>query len=372
MRGQSPAEVFQQLIRQSLFPSSAFSIPVLNESDWQQVYRLAVMQALVGQLYPVVSQLPQSCCPGRMLLLRWCGMAAKIRQENEHINRVFAEILELFRAEGIQVFVLKGPFVSQFYRDGSLRQPGDIDLFFTTMADYRRACRWAQAHADQYALSVKHSAFELHSVHVELHSEVVHWAYWPDRACLRTYFKHQLGHLSRFTLPTADALPFYSLSFQGNIVYMLMHLAGHTLTSGVGLKQYVDLCCYCRENAQRTYEEKQELTALLHRVGLYRFAEQVALLLTDYLGLSPRLLPYTVQPNKQASVLISDILTGGNFGQYRAEVHPYSASRLVHKSQTARKMLRRCVAYYRLFPAQATCFPLYYFGRNVSNYLQGR
>ena len=363
-------EMFKRLVQQSLFPRTTFSLPPHSANDWELVYRQAVSQALIGQLYPVVSELPASCRPERSLLLHWCGMATKITRMNERINRVFTEIIQCFNAEGIRTFILKGPFVSQFYRSGSLRQPGDIDFFFVTESDYLRACAWGKTHGSHYSRSVKHTAFEFRSVHIELHPEVEHWAYFPDRYALRNFFRNQAQHLAEYSLQMTNPVRYYSLAFQANIVYMLMHLAGHTLTSGVGLKQYVDLCCYCHSHEALTRPEKQALTTFLSYVGLLPFAEHVAILLTDYLGLSPAQLPYLIRYEAKVSILIEDVLHGGNFGINHMRKQSSSVSTFVHKCQTARKMIVRCIAYYQLFPAQALCFPLYYLQRNACNYWQ--
>ena len=88
---------------------------------WGELYAMAKKQSLVGVCFAGVQKLVnQQQEPPEMLYLTWMGMAAKIQQKNETINRQCVEIVEQFRKDGLEVCVLKGQGVASYY-DAGLR-----------------------------------------------------------------------------------------------------------------------------------------------------------------------------------------------------------------------------------------------------------
>ena len=62
---------------------SAVEIPAsIKEADWNVLYVIAKKQALIGVLFHGIKQLPKELAPDAGLLMRWMGMAQKIRQRN--------------------------------------------------------------------------------------------------------------------------------------------------------------------------------------------------------------------------------------------------------------------------------------------------
>ena len=99
---------------------------------WGELYAMAKKQSLVGVCFAGVRKLVnQQQEPPEMLYLTWMGMAAKIQQKNETINRQCVEIVEQFRKDGLEVCVLKGQRVASYYDAGlrGLRHSGDIYLW---------------------------------------------------------------------------------------------------------------------------------------------------------------------------------------------------------------------------------------------------
>ena len=99
---------------------------------WGELYAMAKKQSLVGVCFAGVHKLVnQQQEPPEMLYLTWMGMAAKIQQKNETINRQCVEIVEQFRKDGLEVCVLKGQGVAMLYPEHlqGLRQSGDIDIW---------------------------------------------------------------------------------------------------------------------------------------------------------------------------------------------------------------------------------------------------
>lgn len=107
-------------------------------AEWTTLYDIAKKQSLVGICFAGVQKLQaQRQAPnswgderGEMLYLQWMGMAAKIQQRNEAINRQCFELQERFKNDGFKSCILKGQGNAENYGDiAMLRQSGDIDIW---------------------------------------------------------------------------------------------------------------------------------------------------------------------------------------------------------------------------------------------------
>lgn len=78
---------------------------------------MAKKQSLVGVCFAGVQKLVnQHLEPPEMLYLTWMGMAAKIQQRNEVVNRQCVELQQLLLKDGLQTSVLKGQGVGAIYK----------------------------------------------------------------------------------------------------------------------------------------------------------------------------------------------------------------------------------------------------------------
>lgn len=109
-----------------------------SADEWGELYAMAKKQSLVGVCFAGVQKLQaQRQEPPEMLYLTWMGMAAKIQQRNEVVNRQCVELQAKLSADGIRSCILKGQAIASLYTStGSaqvgdlalLRQSGDIDV----------------------------------------------------------------------------------------------------------------------------------------------------------------------------------------------------------------------------------------------------
>ena len=74
-----------------------------TSKEWQQLYDMAKKQSLVGVCFAgVQKQVNQHQELPEMLYLTWMGMAAKIQQRNEIVNRQCAELQAKLSADGLR------------------------------------------------------------------------------------------------------------------------------------------------------------------------------------------------------------------------------------------------------------------------------
>lgn len=79
-----------------------------NADEWSELYAMAKKQSLVGVCFAGVQRLQQQQQePPEMLYLTWMGMAAKIQQRNEAVNRQCVDLQKRLAADGFRNCVLK-------------------------------------------------------------------------------------------------------------------------------------------------------------------------------------------------------------------------------------------------------------------------
>lgn len=103
-----------------------------SAEEWGELYAMAKKQSLVGICFAGVQRLKvQVQTPEEILYLTWLGLAAKIQQRNEVLNRQCVDLQKRLSADGVQSAILKGQGVGQLYAEHlrGLRQSGDIDVW---------------------------------------------------------------------------------------------------------------------------------------------------------------------------------------------------------------------------------------------------
>ena len=83
--------------------------------EWGELYAMAKKQSLVGVCFAGVRRLGANADDGfsaigmpEMLYLTWMGMAAKIQQKNEIVNKQCVEVQQMIEKEGFRTFIMKG------------------------------------------------------------------------------------------------------------------------------------------------------------------------------------------------------------------------------------------------------------------------
>ena len=100
--------IFFQLIRVSLGLEPCLPVSP-TDSQWMDLYEIAKKQSLIGVCFAGVQRLQkQYQSPPEILYLQWMGMAAKIQQRNQRMNKHCAELISRLEKEGFKACILKG------------------------------------------------------------------------------------------------------------------------------------------------------------------------------------------------------------------------------------------------------------------------
>ena len=305
------ADFFFELLRVALGVQSMLSRK-LSKSEWKEVYNISKKQALVGVCFAGVQRLPEKQRPEELLYLQWMGMAAKIQQRNEMLNRQCTELCVLLDASQMECSILKGQAFGSLYGSMSrLRQPGDIDVW--VKGSPHDVIKWGKSHGVVTFYDYHHADFSCESYSdVELH-------YRPSlsRNLIRNYKLQRWFDGQDFSsnrVGRNQAFPVPDNVF--NIVLALNHNFWHLMYEGIGLRQFVDLYfilksidCVEREQAYR----------LVKSFDLLNFASASMYVMQTVLGLEDDYL--LVEPNpEEGAFLLSEVIQAGNFGRYDSRV----------------------------------------------------
>lgn len=243
-------QLFFELIRVAIGTQDSLSyIPISKE--WKVLYDMAKKQSLVGVCFAGVQKLQtQRQEPPEMLYLTWMGMAAKIQQRNELVNRQCVELGERLKSEGYSYCILKGQGVASLYHSlhsepsslSLLRQSGDIDVWVQNRS-IPELVEYVKGLGVGYKATAAHVECELFDgTDVELHAEPAFFrSFWNDRK-LKRWFQEVSGSTSsptggsRFQEVSGFNVP----SVEFNLVYMMVHMYHHVLFEGLGLRQLMD------------------------------------------------------------------------------------------------------------------------------------
>ena len=253
-----------------------------------------------------------------MLYLTWMGMAAKIQQRNEVVNRRCAELGERLKENGYRYSILKGQGVGALYKaaNGSdfslLRQSGDIDAWIDApreeiIAYVKRVCP-----NDDVDISSKHIEFRVfEDTEVEAHFVPAATKTPFIGGRVRAYYEskkaRQMEHM--VTLATGQEIVAPTNAFQA--IHILQHAFGHFLFEGIGLRQLMDY--YFVMKQPFTEEEKASIVKTMKDFGMYRFARGVAYVLREVFGDKKCFIPADEGLGKR---ILKSVMEEGNFGKH--------------------------------------------------------
>lgn len=237
---------------------------------------------------------------------------------------------------GIPHAMIKGCISSLYYSTPDLRRLGDVDFVVDKCNfDAARALLTENGYRELNVNHKIHIMFEKNGIRYEMHSEPPGI---PDgergEGCRRYLADLTRDAVVRDTVFGRMSVP--SVFHHGLIV--LLHTAHHMSYSGIGLRQLCDWAVF--EGTLTEDEFMKMFEAPLRETGLYTFENVLTAVCEKYLGSSPKA---HAQGADELLVggLLSDVLSGGNFGQ-RNTVRSHEAY-LITAGKTSRSMPERFI-----------------------------
>ena len=376
--------LFFELIRVSIGHQDRLS-QTPTEMEWRELYALAEKQALIGICFCGVQRLQKLGYDiPTDLYMKWLGMAAKIQQRNELMNRRCVEVQRMLAEEGFMSAILKGQGVARLYdfndnvnlndKLGAYRQSGDIDIYVPCGMD--KALRWCRK---KYS-DVEYDYINAHvpvfkDVEVELHWRVQSMTNLFRNRRLQRWLEREETKEMIFG-GKADMKPSESLqssetsitvpSLEFNAFYLMLHCYNHEFSSGLGLRQLMDyyfllmarnnldLNLNNRKTTTGTTEDNFNLNKRFREFGMERFVGAVMWIMQEVFGLERERL--ICEPDEtEGRYILAEVMAGGNFGHHDERIKKVGKG----KWQSVFANLQHAMHVLRRYPSEALWMPVW-------------
>ena len=290
----------------ALLSSALFQKPYsVDESvDWKAVFEECRAQSVLSLAF---SALPKDNVSDSVYA-EWKEQVNAGLLVNSGICYAHTMLHELLTNAGITYVILKGCASAEYYNDPLLRTMGDVD-FFVPLADFDRTDKLLKNHGFE-PHNIDHEyekAYSKNDVVFELHNTINGIPGGKTGAVLQQYFE---DIFEKAMLKQLDLAQYNSPSPFHHGLIMLLHVARHMITGGIGLRHFCDWAVFVEricDDFPMLFEDK------LKAVGLWHFAQIMTQFSVAYLGCNAK--PWTGKIEYDLlRDLKNDVFAGGNFG----------------------------------------------------------
>lgn len=354
-------EAFFSLLKAGLWGDGNSEIRIDGTTDWQEVYRIASEQSVLGLVLAGLEQyknLNANLDFNQKLLLQWIGEVQLIEQRNKAMNVYIAELIEEMRSQGIYTLLVKGQGLAQCYNRPNWRSSGDADLLLSK-DNYEKAKAFILPKGvltEPEEAGKKHLAMQVEKWEVELHGTLrVGLSARVDRMLDKVQYDIFYGGQVRSWMNgrTQVFLP----AANEDVVYVFAHILQHFYKGGIGLRQ---ICDWCR--LLYTYRDSLNYGLLEQRIkqtGLMSEWNAFGMFAVEYLGMPIEAVPLlNANDNlkKKADKICEFILEVGNFGHNRDNSYFQKHSYFVQKCISAWRRVKDLCRHATIFPVNSVRF----------------
>ena len=306
----------------------------------------------MGVVFEGIQKLSEKCPdqkPSFALLCEWIGQTERIKRQNKQMNEKSAMLKREFEGWGYGNCILKGQGVARLYPLPEVRQAGDIDI-------------WVDGKRDEIVKKLKDSLIRVSYIdyvnchagfftdaEVEVHFRPT-WMYNPitNWKVQRWIQKNKDAQMKEYDSEVGFGYP--TVSF--NLVFSLIHIYRHVFQEGIGLRQLTD---YYFILTHSTSAEREEAFKTLESFGLSKFSAAIMHIMRQVFDIDKELM--LCEPNTaEGEFLLTEILRGGNFGQYDDRIKRIS---IEHRWSNGVENLKRNLSYLKRYPSEVMWMPVW-------------
>lgn len=333
----------------------------LAADEWLYLYEESQRHALKGIAFMGLSRLPKEQRPGVEVLANWYHASEMIKKQSQLLNKRAAEACQFFWQEGIDCCVMKGQAVARFYSDPLLRNSGDIDLWVNTSPQNLQ--RVAQKHGlNLSGRNYIHYHFPLFDdVEVEAHFRPSYFCNPMLNRRLQRYFEQEKAQQFASKHSFADDSGFIGVpTLKFDYIYILLHIARHFFSRGIGLRQFLDYYYVMQQPISEA--ERENVIMQLRRFKLQRLTKAVMYVLQQVFGLENQFL--LVEPDvAEGEFLLREVMRSGNFGDFDDRLRPIGSEPALMRFS---RSMRRNAHFVFHYPSEMLWVPLF----RTKEYLQ--
>lgn len=299
-------QVILNLLANSLFHANR---PVMLDVDWNEVYRESRQQTVSILTY---SSLPEKIKENE-LVQKWREQVMYMLSNNVYFNYEHIDLNQIMESANIPYVILKGSVSASYYPNPLMRIMGDVD-FLINKNDIKKV-----------DLLLKQNGFVFvpsnHECEMAYHRQKSIWElHWevngiPDGKIGDKIHEFMSNIIESAVIASTDSGCYFQPSQFHHGLIMLLHIARHMITGGIGLRHLCDWAVFVeaiQDNFLELFESK------LKEIGMWRFAQLLTQLSVVYLGSTPQ--PWMGEIDKDLlNKLMHDIFEGGNFGHKKLQ-----------------------------------------------------
>lgn len=306
------------------------------DADWERLRQLARIHNLAGVLaylamkYPVCQDRQAQAAHRKFCMSTIAGFA-----QRGSLAEAFSQTLS---DHGIDHIMMKGFVIRDFYPVPEFRSYGDIDLVIRK--DDRVKCHELMK---QLGFAVETDwepvySYTRENEFYEIHTELLETDVSAKVNC-REYFHDPWAHVRCAERNRFEFEPEY------HFLYLLTHLAKHVVSTGAGIRMYLDVAVFVQHyrNSLNWGRIEEELESLYLR----DFANVVLYVVQEYFGIPNPLEAKPVNP-KTIDLFLEITMDGGVFGMVGQRA---GVTSLKEENRSRGEFSRVGTMMNRLFPA---------------------
>lgn len=358
-------QTFFELMRAGLWENSVKfigeSLKLIESLDWEEVYKLAEEQSVLGLVLTGIDLLPYEQKPPKVLLLQWIGEVQIIEQQNKVMNEFVAGLIEMLRNQDVYAILAKGQGIAQCYERPLWRSSGDVDLLLSEQ-NYEKAktvLKPVALDVEREYKSIKHLGMTMEGGFVvELHGTL--------HSCLSKRIDKEIDEVQLDVFYGGNVrewnnkgLIIFLPSPDNDVIFVFTHILHHFFIDGIGLRQICDWCRLLwtyRDSLDRGLLEKR-----IQKMGLMTVWKAFAAFCVKYLGMPVDAMPFYSSDrtwDKKADRICSFIMEVGNLGHNRDTSfygkYPYIIRKVISLVRRLGDLLRHATIFpldsMRIFP----------------------
>lgn len=277
-------ETAYRLLRAALEGTAARLAPgPLDTTHWWSLFRLLQQNHVAALCFDAAA----STGMPRDVLMPWLAEREKAFEWHRYQQQVQDDIVERMQHHGIETLILKGTHTACHYPQPTLREFGDLDLYFYNQHSEADEVARRELQVTISNDSHHHTKYNYRGVTVESHYDFLNTHYPPSNKRYEALLKEQCP----------------SATFE--VLFLLRHMACHFAASRITLRDLVDWTLSCR-----ALEDKVDwhlVQDTVEHYGMGRFVSALSNIVLKHFGIALTGLP--AQP-QETSRIEHDIVYG--------------------------------------------------------------
>ncbi len=324
--------LFLSLLKDHIY--GTLNTTIQEDTDWDQVFEYAKDQSLNGVIYVQLRELSKKSqfITQEILDKFHFGFLSDVYSFANH--RLFInQVIEKFQKYDVPYLLFKGWIVKEYWNVPELRTMGDIDILIHTTdrekTDSIMKSLGYERLIDNHAVwtyYAKDIVFELH--------DHMFYEHLTNEINYKSYFDQAWDYDEA------------KIDMNFHLLYLITHLAKHTINKGMGFRSYLDLIFIC--NKEKKLDWKW-ITKQLDQLKLLRFTETCFAFCKLWFEFEPPIEVKALDP-EFSSFVTEKIFHDGTFGlENEQNEAAHSAKEITHSQSSYLNGALR-LTMYRLFP----------------------